>query len=185
MMDNLCLGDQDITVASRVILFTDVHNYSMACPASAADAFAFLQEMCETLGDILVAYQGEIIKYMGDAMLCLFPAHAENEAVECAVELRRAFAGLVSQRGLPPDTELEIGIASGEVAVGVLGHRSLRQKDVLGEVVNQTAAIGHHRGIAVTEPVYSRIKATHETRRLPDLSVKWQNGPLKVWEVLE
>jgi adenylate cyclase len=179
------MGNQDVTIASHVILFMDVHNYSLAGHTSAADSLAFLQEMYESLGDVVVAHGGEIVKYLGDGMLCLFPTDAENEAVECAAGLRRAFSELVSRRGLPPDVELEVGIASGEVAVGVLGHPSLRHKDVVGEVVDQAAKIGHHRGIAVTEPVYSRIKATHETRRLPDMSVKWQGEPLKVWEVVE
>ena len=56
--------------------------------------------------------------------------------------------------GLPRETELEIGIGSGEVEVGTFGHQSLRQKDVFGQEVNCTAVIGHHRGIAITETVY-------------------------------
>jgi adenylate cyclase len=120
-----------ITTENRVILFMDVHNFSIALNALAENPHSFLQEMYERLGGIIVEHQGEIVKYLGDAMLCVFPAGRENEAVECSLELRRAFAGMVSRRGLPPDTELEVGIGSGEVVTGVFGHRSLRQRDVL------------------------------------------------------
>ena len=71
----------------------------------------------------------------------------------------------------------------GYVAIGILGHRSLRQQDVYGEEVNRAAVIGHHRGIAITERVHDRIAVMYETRRLPDVGVKWQDEPLKVWEV--
>ncbi len=45
--------------------------------------------------------------------------------------------------------------------------------------------IGHHQGIAITERVYDRVRMNYKTRRLPDFSVKWQEEPLKIWEVVE
>ena len=71
------------------------------------------------------------------------------------------------------------------MAIGVFGHASLRQKDVFGEEVNRAAMIGHQRGIAIKERVYDRVKMNRETRRLPDFNVKWQEEPLKIWEVVE
>ena len=174
-----------ITIENRIILFMDVHNYSIAFNALTENPHSFLQEMYERLGDIVVEHKGEIVKYMGDAMLCVFPAGRENEAVECSLKMRRAFSAIVSRRGLPPDTELEVGIGSGEVATGVFGHRTLRQRDVFGEEVNRAATIGHHRGIAITERVHDEVKMEYETRKLPDIRVKWQNEPLRVWEVVE
>jgi hypothetical protein len=47
----------------------------------------------------------------------------------------------------------------------------------------QAAMIGHHRGVAITESVYERIKADYRTNRLPDFKVKWRDEPLKTWEV--
>jgi adenylate cyclase len=174
-----------ITTEDRVILFMDVHNFSIALNALTENRHSFLQDMYETLGDIVVEHKGEIVKYLGDAMLCLFPAGQERETVQCSLRLRRAFSGMISSRGLPSDTELEVGIGSGEVATGVFGHRSLRQRDVLGEEVNRVATIGHHRGIAITKRVYDEVKNDVETRRLPDVRVKWQDEPLRVWEVVE
>jgi class 3 adenylate cyclase len=179
------VADQINVIETRVILFMDVHNFSLAGPLLAEDQYNFLQEMYEKLGDIVVDHQGEILKYLGDAILCVFLAGSEVRAVQCALELRKTFADMASRRGLPPDTELEIGIGSGKVAIGIFGHRSLQQKDVFGEVVNQVEMIGHHRGIAITERVYSSIRTSYETRRLPDFQVKWQEEPLKVWEVRE
>jgi len=141
--------------------------------------------MYETLGDIVVEHGGAIVKYLGDALLCVFPAGAEAAAVQCALKLRPAYTQIVRCRGLSVETELEIGIGSGQVATGIFGHRSLLQWDVLGEEVNRVALIGHHRGIAITERVCEQVKSSCALRPLPDVTVKWQAEPLKVWEVVE
>jgi class 3 adenylate cyclase len=91
----------------------------------------------------------------------------------------------VSSRGLSVETDLEIGIASGQVAVGTFGHRSSLQPDVCGQEVTVAATIGHHRGIALAERVCDRVKSNYSVRRLPDFNVKWQTEPLPVWEVVE
>jgi class 3 adenylate cyclase len=140
--------------------------------------------MYNLLGEIVVAHSGEIVKYIGDGMLCTFPPGVENDAVSCALKLRVAFADLVAQRSLPLETELEVGIDTGRVAIGVFGHPSLRQKDVFGETVLHAAAIGHHRGVAITEQVYERVKTDFETHPLPARTVKWQEEPLRAWEVV-
>ena len=63
--------------------------------------------------------------------------------------------------------------------------RHLDMAYVFGETVLHAAAIGHHRGVAITEWVYERVKASHETRKLPARTVKWQAEPLQVWKVIE
>jgi adenylate cyclase len=144
----------------------------------------FLQEVYEKLGGIIVEHNGEIIKYMGDGIFSIFPSGSGNETVECAFQMREVFPGIVKKRKLPADTELEIGISSGPLRIGTFGHRSLRQKDAMGEAVTWAATIGHHRGIAITEAVYHQIKEHYATNRLPDVTLKWQDEPLRVWEVL-
>ena len=122
---------------------------------------------------------------MGDAILCIFPTDSEDEAIRCARELRKTFSEIVRERQISHETELEIGISSGEIEVGIVGHNSLRQKDVFGEEVSQAAIIGHHRGIAITERVYKKIKGHYNIHKLPEVPLKWQEEPLHVWEIQE
>lgn len=173
------------TTEERVILFTDLHEFSIvAKELGSGNLLDFLQELYCVLGDIIVAHQGEIIKYLGDAVLCLFPAHSEIETVRCAQQMRAAYADIVRKRQISHDTELEVGIDTGEVEIGIVGHASLRTKDVFSEHVNRAAVIGHHRGIAITDAVYRAISSHYKTAPLPDVTFKWQDEPLKVWEVL-
>ena len=179
------MKSNDITIEGRVIQFTDVHNYSIAVNTMDGNHSGFLQDMYERLGDIIVAHRGDIISYIGDSILSVYPAGSENDVIKCSMELRKSFFDLVKEKALPTETELEIGIGAGRVEIGIIGHRSLRQRDIFGEVVNQTAMIGHHRGIAITEPVYHSIKMSYKTVKLPEMKVKWRDEPLKVWEVVE
>jgi len=174
-----------IRIEKHVILFTDLHEYSCVCKElGAGNTLAFTQEFYEVMGDIIVAHQGDIIKYLGDAILCIFPAGSEIETVQCALEMRTAYAELVKRRNIAHDTELEVGINTGDVEIGIVGHASFRTKDVFGEHVNRAAMIGHHRGVAVTDDVHRAIARRYTTAPLPDRKLKWQAEPLKVWEIL-
>jgi class 3 adenylate cyclase len=173
----------EIKIEDRVILFIDVHNFSAAIKRLDEHPHKFLQAMYEALGDIIVEHDGEIVKYLGDSMLCVFPSGSEKKAVNCSFKLRKAFAALIQKEGLPAEIELEVGISSGPVAAGIFGHRSLRQRDYFGDAINCAVMIGHHRGIAVTERVYEMVRSEYKTRRLPGETVKRRDGSLNVWEV--
>ena len=179
------MNSDEIVKTNRVVLFTDIHHFSIATQVLVEKQYEFLQAFYETLGDIMVEHQGELVKYLGDSILCVFPAGLEQHAVASAIAMREAFAEMVRRWGLPADTELEVGIALGEVGEGIFGHRTLRQWDVWGEVVNQAARIGHHRGVAITEQVYEKVMDAYAVRRLPDVVLKWQEEPLRMWEVEE
>jgi adenylate cyclase len=173
-------------VQEHVILFTDLHDYSIVVTMLGKhQCLRFLQEMYETFGDLVVASHGEIIKYTGDAMLCVFPADSEREVIQCALQLRKAYAAMIKTWNVSHETELEVGISAGPVEIGIIGHHSFRQKDTFGEAVNRAGVIGHHRGIAMTENVYHAIHTYYKTAQLPDVKVKWQAEPLKVWEIIE
>jgi adenylate cyclase len=180
------MKNDGVTTINQVVAFMDIHNYSIVIHRLDKNQHSrFLQEIYEKLGDIIVEFKGEIIKYLGDAILCVFPADSENDAIQCSLQLRKAYSEIIRKRGISQETELEIGITSGTVEVGIFGHKSLRQKDIFGDEVNRAATIGHHRGIAITENVYDKVKSKYETAKLPDLKVKWQDEPLQVWEIIE
>jgi class 3 adenylate cyclase len=169
--------------SDQVVLFLDMHEFSIAWRELGGRGVDFLQTAYERMGDIIVRYEGEIVKYMGDGMLCLFAAGSEGQAIEGAMELRQAYAKLAQEYDLSHDTELEVGISAGELEVGVFGHASLRQRDAFGEAINVAGMIGHYRGIAITESVYEQVKDMFETRPLPDVKVMWQYKPIKVLEI--
>ncbi|MBN1876713.1 MAG: adenylate/guanylate cyclase domain-containing protein [Anaerolineae bacterium] len=174
-----------MTIEPRVILFSDIHDFSIVAMALGERQFAFMQAIYERLGDVIVAHRGEILKYMGDGILCLFPAGAALDAVQCALEMRRAYTALVQEWAIIHPTVLEVGISAGEVGIGTFGHASLRVRDAFGLAMNNAARIGHHEGVAITGEIYTLIAPYYSTRPLPDRQVKWLPTPLRAWEIIE
>jgi len=170
---------------SRVIVFTDVHHFMQIHDELGEKCYDLLQEMYEESGEAIVRHGGEIIKYLGDSVLAVFPEGGEAEAVECAREMRRSYAALLGRRGVETESELEVGIGSGGVRVAVIGHSSLRQKDVFGRKVSEAAMLMHYRGIAISQEVFDRIGDRHKTQRLADTPLKWQEEPLASWAIVE
>ena len=177
-------GDK-AAIMKRIVIFTDIHHFMVVAQMLKNDQYKFLQEFYEILGEIVVMHGGELIKYLGDGFICVFPEDLDNKAVVSALEMRRAFLKIVKNWKLPHDTVLEVGISGGEVIEGEFGHKSLRQKDIFGDVVNQAAIIGHHRGVAITEWIYEKIKNKYAVQQLPDIRLKWRDESMKVWEVEE
>ena len=104
--------------------------------------------------------------------------------MRCAIDTERAFNALVKELNLDPEVGLDSGINSGELYMGVFGHRSLQNEDVFGNTVNEAAMLVRGQGISVTEAVNEAVGGIFETERLPDVLVKWRSEPIKVWRVL-
>jgi class 3 adenylate cyclase len=176
-------GDETLVSEERVVMITDIHSFSLVTREVEEQQAEFLQALYEMMGDVICELGGEIIKYLGDGLLCLFPTGQEEAAVACGIRMRREYSQMVEDLGIRTETELEVGIGSGTVTLGEFGHSSMRQKDVVGEVVHTVGGISHHRGIAITEQVYERISDSFKTKELPSLGVKWRDVPLRVWEI--
>ena len=176
---------QDHPMQPRVIVFTDVHHFMQVYDELGERAYDLLQEMYEASGEAIVRRGGEIVKYLGDSVFALFPEGEGIAAIECAQEMRREFAQLLKKYGVQTESELEVGIGSGQVTVRVVGHSSLRQKDAFGPAVSETATLMHYRGIAISRGVLEQVEGQFETLRLEDMPLKWQEEPLESWAIAE
>ena len=79
-----------------------------------------------SLTEITLQHEGIPIKYMGDQYLCFFagPRHVER-ALCAALQARTTVA-----------EDLKIGLSSGEIYLGSVGHPDYARPDIMGEVVN-------------------------------------------------
>jgi class 3 adenylate cyclase len=99
---------EHMRLENLVILFTDIHEFSWVLRElreSGRLRSRFLQEVYEALGDAVVGHGGEILSYHGDGMLCVFPAGAESEAVQCGFDMRAAYAAIVHSWQLAHETD--------------------------------------------------------------------------------
>ena len=169
---------------SRVVMFADIRRFARLFVSEDTQLIDFIQKYYELSGDRIVEKGGRIIKYIGDSIFSVFPAAQEEAAVRCAIDTERAFNALVKELNLDPEVGLDSGINSGELYMGVFGHRSLQNEDVFGNTVNEAAMLVRGQGISVTEAVKEAVGGIFETERLPDVLVKWRSEPIKAWRVL-
>jgi len=173
-----------ISTENRVILFCDVHDFSKVCLELGDGCPLLIQDYYVRVGESIVSYGGQIVKYMGDAILAVFNPGRELDAVESATGMREEYSLVLKKYSVETDSDLEVGIGSGEVVTGTFGHPSLRVMDVFGTKVNEVAMIMHHRGIAITKDVLQKLGSLYKTQRLANVTVKWSTSPLEVWEIV-
>lgn len=133
------------------IVFTDIVAFSARMQRDEVKTlalvnrdFAEMRRMCEARG-------GAVLKTTGDGLLCYFASAVE--AVACALEMQRHFAGL--EKKVAPDDVLQhrIGIHLGDVLV--------QDQDVMGDGVNIAARLqaeAEPGGICISQTVYDVVK---------------------------
>lgn len=140
-------GDGDNIDAA--ILFCDLRHSTRLETELGREAYlALLNRFFETTTEIVNAHDGEVLKFIGDAVLAIFPAssgraHACKQAMESATEIVRGL-GEPADDTEGPALECAIGVAFGEVTYGNVGSRERLDFTVIGSAANIAARLGEH-----------------------------------------
>jgi hypothetical protein len=111
---------------------------------------------------IIRAEGGFVDKYVGDAIVALFPS-GPNAAVRAAVAMQRALAVFNAERlakGLA-EVQAGIGINAGPVMVGTIGAAGRMDSTVIGDAVNLAAQVE-----GLTKDLGASILVTDHAREL-------------------
>jgi adenylate cyclase len=174
----------------RVVLMADVNGFSQLAQRidDTAMLAEFFQATYEVVGDAVVRAGGQVLKYLGDAVLCLFPEGSELAAVRAGQEMRRQFEAVAERFGQQGQTGLKVQIGSGPLQVGEAGHASLRGLDAFGPELFNAVSL-QTKKIALTERARERLEraggGSMQFRALPDLQKPWQAEPIRAWELVE
>ncbi|WP_278922025.1 MULTISPECIES: DUF427 domain-containing protein [Pseudophaeobacter] len=112
------------------------------------DYIKLLNGFFETVSTIVHDNGGEVLKFIGDAVLAVFPAEADDEearaqALRSARSIPPAIAALAAEHGLPR-LDCASGIAFGTVTYGNVGSRERLDFTVIGQAANVAARLGDH-----------------------------------------
>ena len=138
-------GDGDQIDAA--ILFCDLRNStSLEEKLGRSEYLNLLNRFFEQVTDVINANGGEVLKFIGDAVLAIFPAESDN-ALAC--NRARRSAGEVVQRLAEEDIgddvkqkmDCAIGIAFGGVTYGNVGSRERLDFTVIGSAANIAARL--------------------------------------------
>jgi class 3 adenylate cyclase len=132
--------------AATVLASTVVGAYAKSRHMAAREFAGWANGVFFQLTEAALRYDGVPIKYMGDAFLGFFSGtEHQQRAVRTAGLARR----LIAER-------LVIGLSSGDIYLGAMGHPDYARPDIVGEVVNVAfltrdwAEMHTHSGIAAT-----------------------------------
>lgn len=142
-------NDESIWGARRTItvLFIDIRGYTAMSETQDPDiVLQLLDGFYEKVSECVFRHEGQVNKFLGDAVLALFGALAEEpgdharRAVQAAADISLAMAefndsDLVQALGVPLSTGC--GLNTGEATVGLVGRKQLRiEYTALGDPVN-------------------------------------------------
>ena len=188
------VGDQyshrDVT-----ILIADLRGFAAIADSYPAPVVLGALNGCFSAMTAIVArHCGSIDKFMGDAIMVVFPADSDEpsaharSAVLCAVEMQLAMDEIRRQHhsaGLP-EMFLGIGINSGPVMAGLIGSDFYRAHTVIGGEVNLASRIEAYclRGqILLSESTYGLCRGLVETAPPVRVYLKGQKDGINIHEV--
>ncbi len=137
------------------MMFTDLrHSTELSEEMDAESFIRMLNHYFAELIEIINAWQGNILGFVGDAIVAVFGAPRANEfsarnAAACAVAMQlrmRAINEWNSEQGYP-QLSMGIGLHIGEAILGNIGSETRTKYDMIGRNVNLAARIeGFTRG---------------------------------------
>lgn len=160
------LSTTDATIAGErreiTMMFTDLRDSTELAESMAPEAyFDLLNHYLENMIFILDSWQGTILEFAGDSIVCVFGAPEENPnaakvAVFSAVAMQRSMVKVNewNQSQGYPCIRMGIGIHTGEATVGCIGSEARMKYDVIGRNMNLASRVqGFTRGgqILVTD----------------------------------
>jgi PAS domain S-box-containing protein len=179
-------GDSRGRMLDVTILYLDVVGFTPHSERHSPDeVVGMLNQVYEICGVITRKRQGDIDKFIGDAVMALFLD--ANDAVRAGREILEEMKVLNRERskqGLEP-VRIRIGINSGRVLQGEIGTINRKDLTVIGDPVNtasriqQAAAPGR---LTISEATRSRLKRGDDFVFSREIRLKGKEAPVAIFE---
>lgn len=133
---NISVGDQ--IEKKMTVLFTDIRDFTVLSEnITPQQTFNMINSYLSMMNPIISAHHGIIDKYIGDAIMALFPTSSDDAlsaALSMLVRLKEYNAGRL-RAGYRP-IRIGIGINTGMLILGVIGGGNRMEGTVIGHAVN-------------------------------------------------
>ncbi len=174
-------------------LFADIRGFtSFSESLNPEELFNVLNRYLAAAADAVLAQEGTVDKFMGDAVMAWFNAPIPQEdhalrAIRAALGIRDRIRAL--HASLPPEYHLAfgVGVHYGEALLGLVGTEKRLDYTAIGDSVNTAKRIQENSAanqILISHEVYVQVAAHVEAREAPPVHAKGKSHPLRVYEVL-
>lgn len=184
------LGDQ--VEKEMTILFSDIRDFTtLSETMTPQDNFEFINAYLGQMEPIIHQHQGFIDKYIGDAIMALFPSSADD-AVSGAIAMLTALTryNQILQTAEFQPLKIGIGIHTGALMLGTVGGQDRMDGTVISDAVNSASRIEDLTKIygvklLISETTYSRLQDTSQyaIRTIDRVRVKGKTAPITIYEV--
>jgi class 3 adenylate cyclase len=189
---DLNLGDH--VKLNYSILFSDIRSFTrLSEKMSPEENFAFLNSYLRRMNPFIWENGGYIDKYIGDSIMALFPTGAES-ALSAAVAMQSYLPDYNRHRagfGYEP-IRVGIGINSGAVMLGVIGHDRFMQGTVISDSVNLASRLQELTktyGVSIVVSSHALFSLEDPNRLdfrfLDKLRVRGKTEAVSVYEIFE
>jgi two-component system, sensor histidine kinase ChiS len=186
------LGDH--VQREMAVFFSDIREFTrMSEGMTPQQNFDFLNSYLKRATPIVRANHGFIDKYIGDAIMALFPREP-SDALRAGIELQRELVKYNQGRmkaGYEP-VRIGIGLHCGELILGTIGEEERMQTTVIADAVNVAARIeGLTKVFKVSlllgKPIVDKLKPGHgfKLRHLGAVKAKGKSRNVEIYECFD
>jgi len=175
------------------ILFSDIRSFTTISERMAPDELvASLNRYFSLMVDIIMARNGMVDKYIGDAIMAVFGAPISREddvlaSVLAGLEMTEVLERFNAEQRASgaPEFHIGVGINYGVVTVGNIGCEKKMNYTVIGDMVNLASRLEgltkkYHQPILVTESVSDELKGALPCRVVDTVAVKGKTKGVKI-----
>ncbi len=174
-------------------LFTDIRGFTALCEGlSPEEVVRILNRFLELQSSIILEHDGDIDKFVGDAIMAAFEGpDKEVKACRAALGIRAAMAAETERRRASGQKLLAIGIGihSGPVVFGSVGAGERRDFTSIGDTVNLAARLEgankeYGTGTLISQTVHEKVLDRYLCREIDLLTLKGKSRAVRVFEIL-
>ncbi|NEQ82498.1 MAG: response regulator, partial [Moorea sp. SIO2I5] len=186
------LGDN--VQKEMTVLFSDIRSFtSLSEKMSPQDNFNFINDYLSRVSPVIRNYNGFIDKYIGDAVMALFPEKADH-ALKAAIEMQKQVYSYNSHRnnsGYEPIAS-GIGLHKGSLILGTVGESQRMDTTVIADTVNLASRLEsltkiYGAEILISKPTLNDLdnRESYHYRCLGRVKVKGKSKPVEIFEVYD
>jgi adenylate cyclase len=175
------------------IVFADIRGFTTFSEHLAPEALVeVLNAYLALAADAVLAHEGTLDKFMGDAVMGLFNVPLDQteytlRAAKAALKMQHDIREFHRHTEAAPNLNFGVGINAGEAVVGNIGTEKQRNYTAIGDSVNYAKRLQENAKagqILMSQAAYDRVKDLVVVNELPPLQVKGRSVAEPVFEVL-